>query len=117
MNLIQIILILGLIISSIVYYTRFKPSTFVHHLFAIIPISGILVVLYPDITIFIANYLGVGRGADLIFYLGFNFVLFAGILFYLRYKQLKIKLTQLSREITLLKKEIQDLKESDKYRE
>lgn len=63
---------------------------------------GIAVTLQPDAANVIAHFLGVGRGADLIFYLWtlLSALLIANIHFRLR--QQKSMLTTLTRELALL---------------
>ena len=62
---------------------------------------GVICVLFPQITTKIANKLGVGRGADLILYLGIIFFFFVIIRMYARIRKLDQTVTKIVRDNTL----------------
>lgn len=66
---------------------------------------AIFTVLYPQATNDIANWLGVGRGADLLFYLTSVAVIYLGLHSYVRFRQLEQKMVKLTRQIALLEAE------------
>jgi len=71
--------------------------------------SGIFFVLDPEVTNQLAHFLGIGRGADLIFYLailGFGYIT---LLLYSKIKKLEDQLTQIVR-----KQSLESIKLSDK---
>ena len=54
---------------------------------------AVILVLWPNSTRVVANYLGIGRGADLVFYVSLV------VIFYLLFK-LNVKLESLGRDVT-----------------
>lgn len=83
---IQLILGIALIILMGLYIRFFKQKPIRQAMFGLIVGLGILLVALPDLTTQVANYLGVGRGVDLIFYL---VIILAGFGFLHIYAQLK----------------------------
>ena len=76
MNGIQALLIGGIVVIFIYYISRFRSAFF--DLLALLVFSGLAVffILFPEYTNVIAKKLGVGRGADLLFYICILFFLF-----------------------------------------
>ncbi len=72
---------------------------------AAIWLTAALAVLWPDLTTDIAQFLGIGRGADLLVYV--VTILFIGsfFLFSRRYERLESQLTDLVRELAIDKAE------------
>jgi hypothetical protein len=66
-------------------------------MFVAILLLGMVLVLYPDITMKLANLVGIGRGADLIFYLAILFFCFCFLLSYGKIKELEKNMTELIR--------------------
>lgn len=62
-------------------------------LWGLIWIGAGVALIFPEATTIAANHLGIGRGTDFVFYLGFALVFF--LLF-----RMQLKIEQLSREIT-----------------
>lgn len=68
--------------------------------------TGALAVIFPSETDVIANYVGVGRGADLITYLLEIIVMFVLIHYYTKFVELQRQLTTITRELAILKAEL-----------
>jgi|SRR5579862_5709312 len=101
MKLIQIILLVGLLATLISYFRWFRSAAADKMLIALILLSGIVFVIFPELTNKIAHRLGVGRGADLLFYLaiiGFGYAL---LLLYSKIRALEKKLTEITRKQAL----------------
>jgi hypothetical protein len=49
----------------------------------------------------VANFLGIGRGADLVMYCGFLAAAIGFFFFYLRYRQLEANLTKIVRHLAI----------------
>lgn len=98
MTLIQVILTAGLIFIGLYMYIRLRTSLFDVLLIFLFIIIGILLVLFPDFTNKLAKWTGVGRGADLVFYLGFLFLFFVILKLYSRIRKLEQHLTSKLRE-------------------
>ena len=63
--------------------------------------SAATAILKPDITIVIAMALGIGRGADLVFYFGILATAIGFFLFFLRFKKLETDITKIVRHIAV----------------
>lgn len=108
---IQIILVIGVILVGL-FFTR--PSGRDSHLalrrlflagFVLVAIGSIL---FPQWLTWVANFVGVGRGTDLLLYaLVLSFLIYVSTS-YRRNVQLDRKLTRLAREITLTRAEAED---------
>lgn len=98
MNSIQIILIGGVLAIFVYYISRFR-SAFIDLLILCV-FSGLAIffILDPEKTNVIAKQLGVGRGADLLFYCCILFFLFILIKLFARIRRLEKTLTDLVRK-------------------
>ena len=98
MTPIQFILITG-VIMLLVYYLMLMRSAIAELVFLIV-LSGISVffILFPNKTNVIANKLGVGRGADLLFYVCILLFLFFVLKLFSRIRRLEKKLTEIIRK-------------------
>jgi hypothetical protein len=72
--------------------------------FVILAVAGVAV-LFPERTDVVANWIGVGRGADLIGYLVQVLLLFVSLHFYTKFVDVQRHLTQLTRELAILRGE------------
>jgi len=62
-------------------------------LWGVVWIGAGVALLFPETTTIVANHLGIGRGTDFVFYLGF------ALMFFLLFR-MQLKIEQLSREVT-----------------
>lgn len=98
MNGIQILLISGVLIIFLYYFFRLRNALFDLVLLSLFSGLAIFFILFPDYTSNIAARLGVGRGADLLFYICILFFLFVILKLFARIRRLEQKLTALIRE-------------------
>ena len=98
MNGIQVLLIAGVLVIFLYYVFRLR-SAFLDLLILIV-FSGLAIffILFPEYTNDIASRLGVGRGADLLFYICILFFLFAIMKLFARIRRLEKTLTDLVRQ-------------------
>ncbi len=97
MKLFQVVLILSLVFILISYLRRFRRPALDKILVSLLLVAGIVFVINPDVTTKLAHLLGIGRGADLIFYLamlGFCYII---IILYSKINKLEDQLTTLIR--------------------
>ena len=101
MNLIQPVLILLLLAAAIlcIWYVRVRLVT--RLVIGIVAATGTTFVLRPELTNSIAHRLGVGRGADLMFYLFSLACIYAFLIVYVRHRELRRDLTKLARSMAL----------------
>lgn len=98
MNGIQVLLLSGVVIIFAYYISRFRNALI--DLIALFLFAGIGVffILFPEYTNKIAHRLGVGRGADLLFYSCILFFLFIILKLFSRIRRLETTLTELVRQ-------------------
>lgn len=101
MNGIQIVLLTGIAFICLYFITRWKKRLFDIVLLLVMVISACAFILWPDVTQAIANRLGVGRGADLIFYLSILIFWFIALKLYIRVRRLEQQFTEFIREEAL----------------
>jgi hypothetical protein len=101
MKPIQAILVLILLAIAGLYFIRLRKKSFDRLIIFLFIFIGIILVLVPDLTTAIANLQGVGRGADLIMYLGLLALSFFCVLLYTRIRELETSLTELVRLIAI----------------
>ena len=102
MKLIQLILIISLLAILVSYFRWFRSAVMDKLLIACILLAGILLVVFPDVTNKLALALGVGRGADLVFYLFIVAFCYLLLLVYAKIKKLEQQLAELTRRQALM---------------
>jgi hypothetical protein len=95
MNGIQLILIAGVLVIFLYYILRLRSALMDLLLLALFSGVAIFFILFPEYTNVIAGKLGVGRGADLLFYCCILFFLFIIVKLFARIRRLEKKLTAL----------------------
>lgn len=101
MKLIQLILIIGLLVILISYFRWFRSAVMDKLLIACILAAGIFLVVFPDLTNRLAIAMGVGRGADLVFYLFIVAFCYLILLVYAKIKKLEQQFAELARRQAL----------------
>lgn len=105
--IIRILMLSGLAaIGYLVFLRRNKLPFHIMTVFVILG-AGALAVLFPEDTDVIANYVGVGRGVDLIMYLFEVAAIFVLIHYYTKFVELQRQLTTLTRELAIMKAELE----------
>jgi hypothetical protein len=69
--------------------------------------AGALAVMFPEETDIIANFVGVGRGVDLITYLFEAAAAFVLLHYYTKFVELQRQLTDVVRELAILRAEVE----------
>ena len=98
MNGIQLLLISGVVIIFAYYISRFRNALVDLITLFLFAGLGIFFILFPEYTNKIAHKLGVGRGADLLFYSCILFFLFIILKLFARIRRLEDKMTELVRQ-------------------
>lgn len=109
MTIIQVTLTVCLIIIGVYMYIRLRSTLLDVILIFLAMGTGIFFVLFPDYTTRLANWVGVGRGVDLLVYLGFLFMFFLIIKLYSRIRKMEQNFTEVVR-----KKSIEDAEDFEK---
>lgn len=102
MKLIQLILIIGLLVILVSYFRWFRSAVIDKVLIGCILAAGIFLVVFPDLTNRLAATLGVGRGADLVFYLFIVAFCYLILLVYAKIRKLERQLAELARRQALM---------------
>ncbi len=111
MNGIQVLLVGGVLIIFLYYTFRLRNALLDMLVLVLFTGLAIFFILFPDYTNKIAAKLGVGRGADLLFYICILFFLFIVLKLFARIRRLERTLTDLVR--TQAKEEADFLKKND----
>ena len=99
--IIQWILIAGLVVSLCYAFLQRRKSRLVSKAIAVVALAGIYLVLFPTYATIFANYLGVGRGADLITYCWILISLAISLNLQFKILELQSNVTELTRELAL----------------
>lgn len=92
----QIVLFVLAVLALILVIRRYRQQrigTLALFLWLTLWVGVAVVILFPDITMVVADVLGIGRGVDLVLYLGFILV------FYLLFR-MGVRMERMDREIT-----------------
>jgi len=98
---IKLILIALFAIVGLVALSQMRTARILSSALMILCALAMLSVLFDEFAIRVANAVGVGRGADLIFYLFIPAALLTQLLLYLNCKSLERSITELSRHVAL----------------
>lgn len=101
MNGIKILLITGVAFIAVYFFVRLRNSLFDVFLLLLLIGAAVTFVLFPEITNTIAHKLGVGRGADLIFYVSIIIFWFVILKLYARIRKLEQIVTTVVRKDAL----------------
>jgi small membrane protein len=101
MSGIQIVLLTGVAFIGLYLIIRLKKKVLDLVFLLALIVAAMVFILWPDLTNTIANKLGVGRGADLVFYTSILIFWFVLLKLYLRIRQLEKSFTQIIRDQAL----------------
>jgi small membrane protein len=105
--LIRILLIAGLAaIGFFVFLRRNRLPLHIMTVFILLA-AGAAAVIVPELPDAVAHFVGVGRGADLVMYLAIVSVMFVLLHYYSKFVEMQAKLTELTRQIAIMKTESQ----------
>ncbi len=105
MTLIQFVLIVAVLVIAILYFNRLRTRLWDRVIFFALALIGIVMVAQPDWANAVAHFFGVGRGADLLVYLGFSGLVFLWLGLYSRQREMDVRLTELARRLAILQAE------------
>jgi hypothetical protein len=101
MNGIQLLLLIGISALGLYYVIRLRKTVLDLIILIILLVASVTFVLWPELTNKIANKLGVGRGADLLYYVCILLFSFALLKLYARIRRLEQSFTNMIREDAL----------------
>lgn len=107
------VVLIGAVLGILAWFLRSRNASSVRAAKKLVLIffSGfaVIAVLYPDLMDAAASALGVGRGADLLLYFVTVAFLFSSLSGYLRSLDADHRFVELAREVTLLRRQVDDL--------
>lgn len=98
MNGIKILLITGVAFIGLYFFIRLRKSLADLLLLLLLIATAVVFILFPDITNQLAAKLGVGRGADLVFYTSILIFWFVILKLYARIRRLEQTMTDIVRK-------------------
>lgn len=98
---IQVVLIILLLLILAYTVSKLRSRKTDLLILGFMVVAGIALVLMPDYTIWLAKKLGVGRGADLIFYLSILAFWYVILRLYIRIRKLEQAVTAMVRQQSL----------------
>jgi len=95
------VLLVGALVLFILYIFRLRTEFLDRIVYLVCAAVGIVMVIEPNLSSQIANMLGIGRGADLLFYLFIIASLFYAVATRSRLRRMERQITQLVRQNAL----------------
>jgi len=92
------VLIIGVVIRR---YRQGRISTLPFLSWLVLWVGAAVVILYPNSTVFVARHLGIGRGADLVLYLGAILIFYLIFRMFVRLEQMDRNMTKIVRALAL----------------
>lgn len=117
MTSIQGILIAGLIVAAVFASRIFRTKVIYRLIGLALFLIALILIIFPDFTTVVAHVLGVGRGADLLFYFSLVGGIYVALLMYMKIRELDRKLAELTRAMALQNTRQMDGSRPDKSRE
>jgi small membrane protein len=96
-SLIQLILIILVVLATGTYFRRYRSCFLDNAIVATLGVGGVVMIVMPQWTTAMAHLLGVGRGVDLVMYLGWIAITFVSLLLYSKLRSMELKLTEVVR--------------------
>lgn len=97
------LLLIGLAAAILLFYfNRLRTRLLDRVIFFVLAVAAVVMVLQPEWANAVAVFLGVGRGADLLVYLGFSGLAFLWLGLYTRQREMDVRLTELARRLAKL---------------
>lgn len=104
MSLIQILLILFILFAILITIKKFLRKDiriFTTVFWVIFWLIGLVIVIYPDSTYFVSNFLGIGRGADLVVYISLVLIFFMIFKILIEQEKQRREITKLTRILAI----------------
>jgi hypothetical protein len=95
------VFLIGALILFILYIYRLRTAFLDRLIYLVCAVAGIVLVIDPQFSSQVANLLGIGRGADLLFYLFIIVSLFYAVATRSRLRRMEHQITQLVRQNAL----------------
>ena len=105
--IIRILLLLGIGATGyLIFLRRNRLPLHIMTVFGLLG-AGAAAVIDPDIADRAAHLVGIGRGADLVLYVGITGVLFVLMHYYTKFVEMQQQITDLTRELAIMRAEME----------
>lgn len=101
MTPIQVVLTVAIVALASIAIARLRSRIFATIVVTTIGLGGIILVLRPEWSSRLAQLLGVGRGADLVLYLGLIGLAFISLVLYSKLRIVEQRLTDIVRAVSI----------------
>ncbi|MCL4258416.1 MAG: DUF2304 family protein [Anaerolineales bacterium] len=93
------------LVVGVLYFRRLRSRLVDRVVIFVLGLLAIIMVAQPEWATQVANFVGVGRGADLLTYVGISGLAFLWLRMYVRQRELEERLTELARHLALKRAE------------
>lgn len=105
--IIRILLLIGIAATGwLIFLRRNKLPLHIMTVFGLLA-AGAAAVIRPDLADQAAHFVGVGRGADFVFYVGIIGVFFVLMHYYTKFVEMQQQITDLTRELAILRSDVE----------
>jgi small membrane protein len=101
MTPIKILLAVPLLALALLFLTRLQNQTFYRLSLIGIALAGVVLVVFPELAAAVAHAAGVGRGVDLVIYIGGVVFFIAMVVLFSKLRQVERTQTEIIRQMTL----------------
>ena len=101
MNAIQVLLVSAVVIWLVRYLVKLRSPAGTRLVAVVAALGGMLLVVFPELSVELARPFGVTRGVDFVFYVAFVAVGFLWLHHAARIRELEGRLTDLARQVAL----------------
>jgi len=93
---------LGLALAATISFRLRRQASFrVAFAWSLLWIGAAIAIAWPQITVRVAHFLGIARGADLVFYLAILGMFVGFFAVYVRFRRMESEMTRIVRELAL----------------
>jgi len=96
-------LVLLIILSAFVVLVLLLPEQDALRKLVVLLVISILILFsaWPELSTKIANWFGIGRGSDFLFYISHVMLFFIAFMYYLKFREMEMRLTRLVRYLAI----------------
>lgn len=98
MRPIQVLLVALMLATALFYFRHLRTRLTDRLAVALLALLGSAMVMVPEATTVVANWLGVGRGVDLVIYLMLLLLSFVWLMLFSRQREMQSTITEIVRE-------------------
>jgi small membrane protein len=99
--------VIGILLACFLFYVLLLPRQILLRKIFVLLFAFVMMLfaIKPEWSTFIANQIGIGRGADLLFYISHLVLFFIGFVYYVKFKVVEVNFAKLVRKVAILEAE------------